>query len=240
MTVSELAETQAVILAGGLGTRLRSVVADRPKVLAEVCDRPFMAYLLEQLAGVGIQEVILCTGYLGDRVKTTFETSYHQFNLIYSQETSPLGTGGALRLALDYIKSDSVLVMNGDSFCEISISDFCSVHCHRQADTTIALTEVSDTSRYGRVEVDSTGKVLNFAEKGNSTGVGWINAGIYLIKRELISEIRNDQAISLEKEILPTWIEDKTVYSYRTQGKFIDIGTPASYALAQSFFGVKK
>ncbi len=240
MTASKLAETQAIILAGGLGTRLRSVVDDRPKVLAEVLNRPFMAYLLEQLAEAGIQEVILCTGYLGDRVQTTFETNYHQLHLIYSQELSPLGTGGALRLALDHIKSDAVLVMNGDSFCEISMDDFWISHFDRYADATIALTQVSDTSRYGRVEVDNAGKVLNFAEKGDTTGVGWINAGIYLIKRELISEIRNDQAISLEKEILPTWIQDKRVYSYRTQGKFIDIGTPTSYALAQSFFGVEK
>lgn len=240
MTVSELAETQAIILAGGLGTRLRSVVADRPKVLAEVGDRPFMVYLLEQLSAAGIQEVILCTGYLGDQVQTTFEKSDRQLNLIYSQEPSPLGTGGALRLALDYIKSDSVLVMNGDSFCEIGIGDFWRSHGDHQADVTIALTQVSDTSRYGRVEVDSAGKVVNFAEKGNSTGVGWINAGIYVIKQELISEIPSDRVISLEQEILPAWIEYKSVYSYPTQGKFIDIGTPTSYALAQSFFGEEK
>lgn len=237
MTVSELAETQAVILAGGLGTRLRSVISDRPKVLAKVGDRPFMVYLLEQLSVAGIQKVILCTGYLGAQVQTTFEASSHQLDLIYSQEPSPLGTGGALRLALDYIQSDSVLVMNGDSFCEISIGEFWLSHADRQTDVTIALTQVSDTSRYGRVEVDSAGKILNFAEKGNSTSVGWINAGIYLIKRELISEIPRDQVISLEQEILPNWIEHKSVYSYPTQGKFIDIGTPSSYALAQSFFG---
>ena len=107
----------AAILAGGLGTRLRSVVKDRPKVLAEIRGVPFLTYLLDQLAAAGVRDVVLCTGYMGEQVRSAFGDSYGGMCLSYSQESSPLGTAGALRLALPLFKSSSVLVMNGDSFC---------------------------------------------------------------------------------------------------------------------------
>src|SRR4028119_1495914 len=106
----------AAILAGGLGTRLRAVVSDRPKVLAKVQERPFLAYLLQQLARSGIKSAVLCTGYMGEQVKIAFGDSCDSMRLLYSQETSQLDTAGALRLALPLIQSSSVLVMNGDSF----------------------------------------------------------------------------------------------------------------------------
>ncbi|MGK7903148.1 MAG: nucleotidyltransferase family protein [Hormoscilla sp.] len=237
MAVQELADTQAAILAGGMGTRLRSVVADRPKVLAKVGDRPFLAYLLDRLAAAGIAEVVLCIGYLGTQVQTTFGDTYKNLNLVYSQESSPLGTAGALRLALPLLKSESVLVMNGDSFCDVSFQEFWARHCIKKAEVTLALTKVPDTRRYGRVQVDTDGKVLSFEEKGNSSGAGWINAGIYLLQRQQLSEIPSTGSVSLEREMLPTWIRTG-VYSYQANGRFIDIGTPESYAQAEEFFGV--
>lgn len=237
MAVQELADIQAAILAGGMGTRLRSVVADRPKVLAKVGDRPFLAYLLDKLAAAGIAEVVLCIGYLGTQVQTTFGDTYKNINLVYSQESSPLGTAGALRLALPLLKSESVLVMNGDSFCDVSFRDFWTRHCIKKAEVTLALTKVSDTRRYGRVQVDREGRVLSFEEKGNSSGAGWINAGMYLLQRQQLSEIPSTGSVSLEREMLPTWIRTG-VYSYQATGRFIDIGTPSSYAQAEEFFGV--
>src|SRR5687768_5619957 len=121
-----LSHLTAVILAGGLGTRLRSVISDRPKVLARVLDRPFLTYLLDQLAAAGLNYVILCTGYLGEQVKAEFGTSYSSLRLAYSQEMVPLGTAGALQLALSLIPSETVLVLNGDSFCEVDLQRFYS------------------------------------------------------------------------------------------------------------------
>ncbi|MFB2936494.1 nucleotidyltransferase family protein [Aerosakkonemataceae cyanobacterium BLCC-F154] len=239
LTSKDLAGVTATILAGGLGTRLRSVVVDRPKTLAKIGDRPFLTYLLEKLAATEIKNVVLCIGYLGEQIETIFGNSYKSLNLFYSQETSPLGTGGALRLALPLVKSDSILVMNGDSFCDASLSDFFSDYCQQKAEVSLLLTQVSDTSRYGQVKLDTNGKLISFAEKANSSGSGWINAGIYLIKRQKVQEIPENRFVSLEKEMFPTWIESG-IYGYQASGRFIDIGTPESYAQAENFFAAHK
>jgi NDP-sugar pyrophosphorylase family protein len=233
--VQDLAGLTAVILAGGQGTRLRPVVADQPKVLAEVRGRPFLAYLLEQLADVGVRYVVLCTGYLGEQIQATFGESYGGLDLVYSQEASPLGTAGALRLALPLFKSDSVLVMNGDSFCEVNLRSFWSWHYKRGADATLLLIQMLDTRRYGRVQVDADGLVLDFDEKSDKSGPGWINAGIYLLNHGLLLTIPASDAVSLEQEMFPAWIGGG-LHGYRSEGRFLDIGTPEGYRTAKQFF----
>lgn len=233
--MADLRHCTAAILVGGLGTRLRSVVADRPKVLAEVQGRPFLNYLLQQLMAAGIKDVVLCTGYLGEQIRATFGNAYGSLNLTYSQESSLLGTGGALRFALPHLQSDSVLLMNGDSFCEANLGEFWAWHCQQEAEATLLLTQVPDTRRYGRVRVDKDGRLLSFEEKGDSHGAGWINAGIYLIKRQLLLEIPENRAVSLEREVFPQWL-DRGLYGFCREGKFLDIGTPESYAIAERFF----
>jgi NDP-sugar pyrophosphorylase family protein len=234
-TVNDLANGIAVILAGGLGTRLRPIIADRPKVLAEVQGHPFLASLLDQVAAAEIKTVVLCTGYLGEQVRETFGNTYKNLHLVYSQESSPLGTAGALRFAFPLFASDTVLVMNGDSFCEADLNAFWSWHCVRGAEATILLTEVADTRRYGRVQVDMEGRVLGFEEKGDANGPGWVNAGIYLFKRCMLETIPVDKVISLEREVFPAWIGGG-LYGYRSEGRFLDIGTPESYTMAEQFF----
>jgi len=273
--VQDLASVTAAILAGGLGTRLRSVVADRPKVLAEIRGRPFLAYLLDQLAAAGLRTVVLCTGYMGEQVRAMFGDFYGDLRLAYSQESSPLGTAGALRLALPLFKAETVLVMNGDSFCQVNLRAFWAWHCARGADATLLLTRVPDTKRYGRVHVDADGLVLRFDEKDNKpvlersegSGPGWINAGIYLLNRRLLLTIPSGSknalrglpnprfwpgsddpgraksdlpipasgAVSLEREVFPAWIS-RGLYGYRSEGRFLDIGTPEAYAAAEQFF----
>lgn len=225
----------AAILAGGLGTRLRSVVNDRPKVLAEVRDRPFLTYLLQQLARSGIKSVVVCTGYIGEQVKAAFGDAFGSMRLLYSQETSQLGTAGALRLALPLIQSDSVLIMNGDSFCDADFGDFWAWRAAKGAEAALLLTQVSDTRRYGRVQMDGDGRVLKFEEKGGKEGSGWINAGIYLLDRSLLLNIPEGVDVSLEREMFPAWM-DRGLYGYGNKGRFLDIGTPESYALAEKFF----
>ena len=227
----------AAILAGGLGTRLRSVVADRPKVLADVRGRPFLTYLLDQLTAAGLKCVVLCTGYMGDQVYKMFGYSYGGLRLAYSQESSPLRTAGALRLALPLFTSDCVLVMNGDSFCHIDLSAFFKWHCAHGATATLALVRTNDSARYGRVHVNADGVVFSFDEKSGKGAPGWINTGVYLLTRSLIETIPEKRAISLEREMFPAWI-GRGLCAYRTEGRFLDIGTPEAYAAAeQILFG---
>ncbi|MBI3611415.1 MAG: nucleotidyltransferase family protein [Nitrospirae bacterium] len=225
----------ATILVGGLGTRLRPVIADRQKVLAAIHGRPFLAYLLDQLADAAIRSVVLCTGYRGEDVKAMFGDSYGPMKLLYSEERSPLGTGGALRHALPLLPSDPVLVLNGDSFCDLDLNAFWNWHRAHAARATLALVQVSDTRRYGRVHSAPDGKVMRFEEKGSEGGSGWINAGIYLLAHSVLQTIPTDGAVSLEQAIFPRWI-GRGLYGYPSRGRFLDIGTPESYATAEQFF----
>lgn len=231
----DFAETMAVILAGGMGTRLSSLVADRPKVLAEVQGRPFLAYLLDQLASAGISDVVLCTGYMAEAVRAMFGESYADLSLSYSPESRPMGTGGALRLALPLLKSDSVFVLNGDSYCEVDLRAVWDSHCSRRATLTLVVKRVADATRFGQVRIKADGAVIGFEEKAKQGVGGLINAGIYLVGRSLLQTIRAKGAASLEQEMFPAWI-GHGLYGYETRGRFMDIGTPESYEAAQHFF----
>jgi NDP-sugar pyrophosphorylase family protein len=233
--MAKLADTVAVVLAGGMGTRLRGVVGDRPKVLAEVGGRPFLARLLDQLAGAGIGEAVLCTGYLADQVEQTFGDAHGALHLVYCRELSPLGTGGALRAAAPCLRSDPVLVMNGDSFCEADLPALWDRHRATAAEATLVLTRVADTRRYGRVAIDAGGAVVAFEEKGGPGGPGWVNAGICLLSRRVILSIPPSRPVSLEREVFPAWI-GRGFYGLPCQGRFLDIGTPETYAAAERFF----
>jgi len=235
MDCSGLSKATAAILAGGFGTRLQHVVGDRPKVLAEVRGRPFLSYLLDQLGTYGVRSVVLCTGYLGEQVQAIFGDSYNCLRLIYSHESSPLGTAGALRLAFPLLESDSILVMNGDSFYDVNLNSFWTWHCELGAKATILLTRMSDTNRFGRVHVNADGVAYTFEEKTDKNGPGWINTGIYLFTRPLLQTIPVGCAVSLEKDMFPAW-SSQGLYGYRSEGRFLDIGTPEAYKAAEQFF----
>jgi NDP-sugar pyrophosphorylase family protein len=224
-------EMSAAILAGGLGTRLRPAVSDRSKVVAEVKGRPFLAWLFDFLERSGLRNVVLCTGYKGDGIEREFGLRYGELSIVHSRESTPLGTGGALRQALPFLRSGTVLVLNGDSYCDLDLPEFFSAHLARAALASLALAWTEDTRRFGRVEMQEHDRIAEFLEKGNAEGPGWISAGIYLIQRELIEEIPSNTPLSLEREIFPTWIP-QGAFGFKTTGQFIDIGTPESYALA--------
>jgi NDP-sugar pyrophosphorylase family protein len=224
-----------IILAGGLGTRLRSVVSDRPKVLARVCNRPFITFLFDQLLAACIKEVILCTGFKADEVQQEFGNCYQSLSIVHSAEPQPLGTGGAVRHALPLIKSDTVLIMNGDSFVNINLTVYMEwfLQCDRQA--SLLLVNVPDTRRYGKVIADKDGLIMAFEEKSLSAGPGWINAGIYIIKKNLLRSIPAAMPYSLERQFFPELTTNK-IFGFYAYDNFIDIGTPESYGRAQSFF----
>jgi len=225
----------AVLLAGGLGTRLRPVVSDKPKILADICDRPFITFLLDQLVMADIRDVVLCTGYMADEVYEKLGDAYKSLNLTYSKEDTPLDTGGALRLALPYIKSNIALVMNGDSFVNVKFADYIDWFFKKKCPASLLLANVSDTRRFGKVLVDENGRLFSFKEKGSDSISGWINAGVYLIKKSLIETIPKGTPFSLEREFFPKLV-DQGLYGFQFEGEFIDIGTPETFALAEDFF----
>jgi NDP-sugar pyrophosphorylase family protein len=235
MPSSELSTITAAILAGGFGTRLRSVVSDRPKVIAEICGRPFLTYLFDQLLSFHISHVVLCTGYMGDRIRETVGNAYGPLMIEYSQEPLPLGTAGALKNAFTRFTSDQILILNGDSFYETNIATFWNWHISKNASASLLLTKITDTRRYGRIETDSQGIILHCNEKEGNSGPGLINTGIYIINKQLIFSIPPGKNVSLEREMFPLWIGRK-LYGYSSEGRFIDIGTPEDFAIAGSFF----
>jgi len=231
----DLAAVSALVLAGGLGTRLRPVVSDKPKVLAPVAGRPFLTRLLDQLAQAGVRDAILCTGYMAGQIESALGASHGPLRLRYSPEAQPLGTGGALRLALPLTRSDPILALNGDSYCDLDLPAFWRWHNEKRSPASLCLCRVDDVSRYGHVHATAGGRVTRFTEKGSSAGPGWINAGVYLLSRQRVEAIPPGRPVSLERDVLPQWV-DQGLFAYPSQGRFIDIGAPDSYAQAQSFF----
>jgi len=237
---SGLDNVTAAILAGGMGTRLRPVVADRPKVLAPVHGRPYVTHLLDQLAAAGTREVVLLTGYCADQILETLGEQYTDMRLIHSPEATPLGTGGALRNALPKLTSAEVLMQNGDSWCDADLPDFFKFHRLNNADLSLVLVKADDSTRFGQVRVATDARVERFEEKIEG-GSGWINAGIYLIARSLIRGIPARISVSLERDLIPRWIaKGHNIYGYRHAGRFLDIGTPASYAAAEEFIPARE
>ena len=222
-----------MVLAGGLGTRLREAVPDRPKVLAEVCGRPFIFYLLEDLEAAGVREVVLCTGHMAEAVRTAVGERSGAMAVRYSVEDRPLGTGGALRQALPLASSETVLVANGESLFRTSLGRFWSWHLARELQASLLLARVDDASRFGRVTFKELGRITRFAEKDGVAAPGWINAGLYLLHRSRISAIPPGQPVSLEKDIFPQWLP-QGLHGLTAKGLFMDIGTPESYRQAES------
>lgn len=230
------------MLAGGLGTRLRAAVSDRPKALATVNGRPFLAYLLDDLVSAGVGRIVLCTGYLSEQVELQFGRDYLGTPLVYSPEPRPLGTAGALRYALPQLSTDPLLVLNGDSYCRCNLLDMLRWHHARSSYATLCLTQVSDPSRFGNVRIAEFGEVEAFEEKNASRQASpqhscdhvWINAGIYLLAADVIRAIPEGQAISLERDVFPGLV-GRGLHGYCGNGEFIDIGTPESYSQAEDF-----
>ncbi len=219
-------------LAGGLGTRLRSVLADVPKPMAPVRGRPFLEYVIAHLARYGQTDIVLSTGHLGEQIRDHFgDGSGHGVNVVYSHEDRPLGTGGAIKLAEPHLggDDDSFMVMNGDSFLAADLSALIDHHRQRGALATLSVISTDDPSRYGGVELATDGSIVRFVEKGEPTaGPGLINAGIYLFRRELLAEIPAGVGVSLEREVFPTLI-GRGFCGLQQDAFFIDIGVPATY-----------
>ncbi len=219
----------AVVLAGGLGTRLRPVVSDRPKPLAEIGGRPFLEYVLGQVRRAGIRDVTLCTGHGAEQVEAAFgDGETLGLSISYSVEREPLGTGGALRQLGPRLAGRPLVVMNGDSFFDIALDELFAFHAAHGAVASIALRHVESTARYGSVSIDAEGRITAFAEKQPDAGPGLINGGIYVFGPDVLSLISDRTPLSLERDVFPALIP-LGVFGRPFGGYFVDIGLPSDY-----------
>jgi D-glycero-alpha-D-manno-heptose 1-phosphate guanylyltransferase len=237
--MDQIANIDAIVLAGGRGTRLSSAVSDRPKVLADVGGRPFIAYLLDLLQGAGVRRAVLSVGYMADLVEDCIGTRHGLMEIAYSREEQPLGTGGGVQLATRLVRSDPVIALNGDSYCHLDVPSLVRFHGERGSHGTLSLFHVSDTSRYGRVKLDDAQRVIGFQEKMTGGGAGHINAGIYVLSQALLQSIPAGRAVSLEHDVFPGWV-GRGLYGFECPGPFLDIGTPLSYSQAEAFFASQR
>lgn len=234
---NNLDKIDVVILCGGQGKRLRPVTKGLPKVLVNVGGRPFIDILISNLWQQGFKRFILCVGYLREQVIDHFKQNT-SWNVEFSAEKTPSGTGGAVKKAGQLITSDSFLVMNGDSICNVDFSKFYDFHERNGGILSMVLAKSRRSYDYGIVELDSTNRIRNFKEKVCKNGSGMINAGIYLMKRDIFGYMPEGANFSLEHDLFPK-IADSPCYGFLTDGALIDIGTPQRYEMANRLFYIK-
>jgi D-glycero-alpha-D-manno-heptose 1-phosphate guanylyltransferase len=227
---------EAILLAGGLGTRLQSTVPDLPKPMAPVAGKPFLEYLLLYLKHFGFKRVIISTGYLSEKISSYFGNKYDDIQLIYAEEKTPLGTGGALKFALKFCEEQHVLVLNGDSFFDIDLQSFLFFHLHYAGMFSIAARQIENASRYGTLEIKDD-EILAFREKTGNDQPGQINGGIYYVDNFFFLEsCPQAENFSLEKDFLEKHVNDFGFFAYAEDSYFIDIGIPEDYQKAQDEF----
>lgn len=227
---------EAIVLAGGFGTRLQKVVNEVPKPMAPVCNKPFLSYVLDYLIRYKYTHVVLATGYLHEKIEDYFGNNYNGLAVSYAQETTPLGTGGAILNALQYCKSEQVTVLNGDTLFCIDFSDLEKTFTAHTSPLTIVLRLVDDTSRYGSVTISHEGQIVRFTEKTATSGSGYINGGIYQLHKSLFAGFTVGQTFSFEKDIMEHYYQQLSFYAFPVDAYFIDIGIPEDYYKAQQDF----
>ena len=221
---------QALVLAGGEGTRLRPLTLSVPKPVMPLAGRPFLTFMLDWLAGHGVEEAILSCGFLSDGVEKVLGHRHGSVALRYVIEDEPLGTAGPVRLAHDLgLLSDRFLVLNGDALTDLDLTAEIAQHERTGAAATLALTAVEDTTSYGVVPTAPDGRVEAFLEKsGGPAPTNRINAGAYVVEREVVMRIPPGRSVSFEREVFPAMIGEG-LYGYMAEGYWIDIGTPERY-----------
>ena len=225
---------EAIVLAGGEGRRLRAVVQNLPKPMADIAGRPFLWWLMTRLNQQGVGRVILSVGYKAELIQDYLGKNFNDTEIIYSVETEPLGTGGAIKLALEHAAEPGVMVMNGDTYTDMELRELETVWEASGADLVMAVTHLEDISRYGAVVIDDkTSRVVGFDEK-QCSAPGYINAGTYCVRRDLFQKYSMPPKFSLERDFLPKQLEAVAPVAFAAVSGFIDIGVPEDYALAQT------
>ncbi len=229
---------KALILAGGFGTRLRSVVSDVPKPMADINGRPFLEYLMESIAKYDIDELIISVGYLADKVIDGIGDTFNGIPVKYFVEDDPLGTGGAIKYSLAEVDlNEYVFVLNGDTFLHLNLDSMLKFAKDNDANLVVAGKHMEDCYRYGTIEYDKD-RIISFRSAGANIS-GYINGGVYLLKPSVLKDRQAGEKFSFEKDILEQFCMTNQLLIYKTEGYFIDIGVPEDYNRAQTELGSK-
>jgi D-glycero-alpha-D-manno-heptose 1-phosphate guanylyltransferase len=227
---------EAIILAGGLGTRLQTVVSDVPKPMAPINGKPFLDYLVKYLLQFGIQKIVFSVGYKSTAIMEYFGNSFSSMEIDYAKEEEPLGTGGGLKNAMEKCHTDNILVLNGDTFLELDFNDFYNFHQKGQAEVSLCLRHVDNAQRYGTVSIDKEQNITGFKEKTGAESPGLINGGVYIFQRKVWNKFNLPQKFSLEKDFFEPNLKKLKMMGYVSSGYFIDIGIPEDYQKAKDDF----
>ncbi len=219
------------MLCGGLGTRLGDLTHDTPKPLIAVSGRPFLAHVLDQLITAPIDEIVLAVSFQWQKIQTKIGTRWRDVKVSYSIETEPLGTGGAIRQAMKQSSITEALVANGDTFLKINPHDLIQFATDHAADIAIALRAIEDSSRFGKVSIDLTGRIVAFQEKAPGSS-GLINSGLYYLKSSVL-DLVEASSFSFEKDILTAHHDKLAIFGMQTTAYFIDMGIPDDLARAR-------
>jgi D-glycero-alpha-D-manno-heptose 1-phosphate guanylyltransferase len=222
----------AIILAGGLGTRLRSVVSDLPKCMAPVNGRPFLDHVIDYLQKQGVTHYIFSVGYKAEAIIQHIQTSYPHINADFAVENSPLGTGGAIHYACQYAKEENAIIVNGDTLFEVNISELSEIHLSHQSECTLSLKPMHQFERYGVVTMNEKNQIIGFKEKQYYES-GLINGGVYALNISKFMEHQFPKVFSFEKDYMEAYYSKGLFYGYISDSYFIDIGIPEDYSKAQ-------
>ena len=226
---------ECVILVGGQGTRLRSVVQDIPKPMADINGKPFLEYLLSFLNAQGCKHVVLSVGYKHEIIENYFGNQYLNLKIDYAVEKEPLGTGGGIKNSIGYISQDDFFLLNGDSFFDVNLAELAEFHVLRKSLVTLSVKEMHHVDRYGTLSIEDS-KIVSFNEK-QPIEKGFINTGVYVVSKQVFENLPNQQEkFSFEKDILEANISKLPFYAFQSDGYFIDIGIPEDYKKAQADF----
>lgn len=224
--------SEAIILAGGLGTRLRSEVPDLPKCMAPVAGKPFLSHVIDYFLGEGIERFIFSLGYMHEHIEKYLDETFPSLHKKYVVEKEPLGTGGAIRFACASASTENVLILNGDTIFKISVKELAKLHFQKKADCTLCLKPMKDFDRYGVVELDESNRVTSFLEKKFYT-TGTINGGVYALRVESLMAKPFPEKFSFEKDYLEKEYQNGKLFGIEQNGYFIDIGIPEDFKKAQ-------
>ncbi|MEI8006344.1 MAG: nucleotidyltransferase family protein [Bacteroidota bacterium] len=227
---------EAIILAGGFGTRLQAVVSEVPKSMALINNRPFLEYLFDYLITQGVTRAVLSVGYKHEIIKHHFKDSYRSLPIEYAVEEEPLGTGGGIRLAFWRISDKRAVILNGDSIFRTDLRALEKAHLLKKADVTLALRKLDNTGRYGRVTLNRQRRITGFDEKNEGAGPGLINAGVYLMEKLFLMEPQFRGRFSIEKDCFENFYDTSRMFGFPASGYFLDIGIPPDYHKAQDEF----
>jgi D-glycero-alpha-D-manno-heptose 1-phosphate guanylyltransferase len=224
----------AIILAGGFGTRLKTVVSDVPKPMAPINGIPFLSYQLNYLKRFGVKHAVISVGYLHEKIMAFYQNEFNGMKITYVIETEPLGTGGGIRKGIEECDDKAVFALNGDSFFDIDLDKLQQFHDFKNASFSLALRKVDNASRYGSIEINGENEIVSFQEKSDTSEPGLINAGIYILEPTLyLKHTPAHTKFSIEKDLFEKELQTLPIYGFEFDGYFIDIGVPEDYTKAQ-------